>query len=78
MKSTTITTDGYTAFTFVPENAAELRQLLSLHTDGEDADGDVEPYEDGYTDVEADADTLASAGWGTDEDYGCFGGGEDY
>jgi hypothetical protein len=27
---------------------------------------------DGYemSDVEADADTLASAGWGTDEDYG--------
>jgi len=24
-------------------------------------------------DVEADADTLASAGWGTDEDYGHFG-----
>jgi len=22
------------------------------------------------SDVEADADTLASAGWGTDEDYG--------
>lgn len=21
---------------------------------------------------------LASAGWGTDEDYGCFGGNEDY
>ena len=28
--------------------------------------------EDLYTDVEADADTLASAGWGTDEDYGSF------
>ena len=27
-------------------------------------------YEDNMTDVEADADTLASAGWGTDEDYG--------
>ena len=27
--------------------------------------------EDGMTDVEADADALASAGWGTDEDYGC-------
>lgn len=27
----------------------------------------------GMTDVEADADTLASAGWGTDEDYGYFG-----
>lgn len=25
------------------------------------------------TDVEADADTLASAGWGTDEDYGYYG-----
>ena len=30
--------------------------------------------EDNMTDVEADADTLASAGWGTDEDYGYFGG----
>ena len=29
---------------------------------------------DGMTDGEADADALASAGWGTDEDYG---GGED-
>ena len=26
--------------------------------------------EDNLTDVEADADSLASAGWGTDEDYG--------
>ncbi len=26
--------------------------------------------EDSMTDAEADADTLASAGWGTDEDYG--------
>jgi hypothetical protein len=25
------------------------------------------------TDVEADADTLASAGYGTDEDYGYYG-----
>jgi hypothetical protein len=39
---------------------------------------DNEP-EDSMTDVEADADTLASAGMGTDEDYGFFGdcGGED-
>lgn len=31
--------------------------------------------QDGYemSDVEADADTLASAGWGTDEDYGYYG-----
>ena len=31
-------------------------------------------YEDGLTDAEADAMTLASAGMGTDEDYGHFGG----
>ena len=30
-------------------------------------------YEDSMTDVEADADTLASAGYGTDEDYGFYG-----
>ena len=35
-----------------------------------------EEYEDNYTDVEADADTLASAGMGTDEDYGYYGGDE--
>ena len=27
-------------------------------------------YEDNLSDVEADAQTLASAGWGSDEDYG--------
>lgn len=32
--------------------------------------------EDGMSDVEADADTFESCGWGTDEDYGDFGGGE--
>lgn len=32
--------------------------------------------DDGMTDAEADADTLASAGWGTDEDYGYYGGDE--
>jgi|WetSurSiteA1Bulk_404760.scaffolds.fasta_scaffold02668_12 hypothetical protein len=32
--------------------------------------------EDWMSDVEADADTLASAGYGTDEDYGYYGGDE--
>lgn len=36
-----------------------------------------EAYEDRWSDVEADADTLASAGWGTDEDYGLIGGDSD-
>ena len=29
--------------------------------------------DDDMTDVEADADTLVSVGWGTDEDYGWYG-----
>ena len=33
-------------------------------------DYDSKWMDDNLTDVEADADTLASAGWGTDEDYG--------
>jgi hypothetical protein len=47
-------------------------------SDDEDDDCNYEtggPYdedEDSYSDAEADADTLASAGMGTDEDYGCF------
>jgi hypothetical protein len=46
-----------------------------------DADEDGEEYfedEDGdnLSDIEADADTLTSAGYGTDEDYGYFGDNE--
>lgn len=43
-------------------------------------EGEIEPlhpdYEDDRTtfDMSDDADALASAGWGTDEDYGCYGG----
>jgi hypothetical protein len=46
-----------------PEDHAEM-----------EAEFDDAMYE-GYqmSDAEADADTLASAGWGTDEDYGFFG-----
>jgi hypothetical protein len=32
--------------------------------------GDEEEINDEMSDVEADADTLRSVGWGTDEDYG--------
>jgi phage FluMu protein gp41 len=37
-----------------------------------------EQEEDGLTDAEADAMTLASAGMGTDEDYGYFGDNDGY
>lgn len=37
-----------------------------------------EADEDGLSDAEADAMTLRDAGMGTDEDYGYFGGEDDY
>ena len=37
-------------------------------------DCDVYDAEHDWSDIDADADTLASVGWGTDEDYGYFGG----
>ena len=42
----------------------------------EDADSD-EPWDGFNSDAEADGDALASAGFGTDEDYGCFDSGDD-
>ena len=48
--------------------------------DDHPATREVEPSEDNFRDdAEADGDALASAGFGTDEDYGCFDSGdEDY
>ena len=53
-------------------DAADLEYLhaqIGVELRGWD-DRNMTMYEDTLTDVEADADTLASAGWGTDEDYG--------
>lgn len=44
-----------------------LDGLDAYEDDGPDAECDDEPRD--LTDVEADADTLRSAGWGMDEDY---------
>lgn len=35
-------------------------------------------HESGRDDLSDDGDALASAGWGTDEDYGYYGDNEDY
>lgn len=45
--------------------------------DEPDFDDNDEPRDQFRDDVEADADVLASAGWGCDEDYGYYGGHED-
>ena len=39
--------------------------------------GSDEPWDGFNSDAEADGDALASAGFGTDEDYGCFDSGDD-
>lgn len=49
-----------------------LPHIVAVDVDIPDC-GSVDPFRD---DVEADADVLASAGYGTDEDYGFFG--DDY
>lgn len=50
-----------------------------IGNDCSEYDDEPEPNEDQFRDdVEADADALASAGFGTDEDYGYYGGGEDW
>jgi hypothetical protein len=49
--------------------------LRGVHAWNEYLDGwrESQDTEDNLSDVEADAMTLASAGWGTDEDYGYAG-----
>lgn len=46
--------------------------------DEEEEESYIPEDDDGLTDVEADAMTLAGAGWGTEEDYGYYGSSEDY
>jgi hypothetical protein len=72
------------AETLVPElDARILQDVLSDLIDkdaeyitgvfnGEEGNVD-EPWDGFNSDAEADADALASAGWGTDEDYGHYG-----
>lgn len=53
-----------------------LDEVQVDETDLEDYDvDDIINSLDNYDD---DAEALASAGWGTDEDYGCFSGGDDW
>lgn len=81
---------GITLAALLEAHAVTTRLLLiDLEDEGgstmkhEDDEWLDEAYEDAnggdtLTDVEADADTLADAGWGTDEDYGLYEDGEDY
>ena len=56
--------------------------VVEHHADGSrevggSCDGD-EPGDGFNSDAEADGDALASAGFGTDEDYGCFDAGDEW
>ena len=56
---------------FGPENEFEDYDEADAYADDEPSDGDVDT-------LEADGEALASAGMGTNEDYGYFGGEDDY
>jgi len=58
------------------EHDGETELIWSFEKSGS---SDADEYRDGFnSDAEADGDALASAGHGTDEDYGCFDSGDDY
>ena len=44
-------------------------EWCTTYVPGQDEEEWNDEYEDGMSDVEADADTLRNCGWGTDEDY---------
>ena len=72
------TTENYIDLLGIAQEASGHALIYSSYEDAPVYDSHDEgnaPFdrEDGMTDVEADADTLASAGYGTDEDYGYFG-----
>lgn len=54
-----------------PQLEAVIDILQAALTEAES--GPAEPSDGFLSDAEADADVLASAGYGTDEDYGYFG-----
>lgn len=60
-----------------PEGRQQLRDEGWFVAEPEEAEEYVEEpdyeHDQFRDDVEADADALASAGWGTDEDYGYYG-----
>ena len=53
-----------------PQLDAVIDNLQAAYINAEDNASREEPFDGFRTDVEADADALASAGYGTDEDYG--------
>jgi hypothetical protein len=74
--------DGYDGNDMAHQDGATAAAYHAGYQDGAEQyviDSEDEDYpdeyndDDGLTDAEADAMTLAGAGWGTDEDYGYYG-----
>ena len=53
------------------------RDWEELEDEDDELPEDDEERDQFRSDAEADGDALASIGWGTDEDYGCFCGGDE-
>ncbi len=57
------------------ERDGEAERVWSFEDSGFGSED--EPWDGFNSDAEADGDALASAGFGTDEDYGCYDSGND-
>lgn len=68
---------GHNGFSTIALLCDSCAEGMGVAPEWDDEDGDEEydeePWDGFLTDAEADADVLAGAGWGCDEDYGCFG-----
>ena len=62
--------------TDVMRDRVDHTEIVWSFDDSGESESD-EPWDGFNSDAEADGDALASAGFGTDEDYGCFDSGDD-
>ena len=62
--------------TDVMRDRVDHTEIVWSFDDSGESESD-EPWDGFNSDAEADGDALASAGFGTDEDYGCFDSDDD-
>lgn len=67
------------AYSFADE-AEEIDRFFPDEEDGDEGDegDDLDGEAVGPDDLSDDGEALASVGWGTDEDYGCYDGGDEW
>ena len=70
---------GANSFAPIRDEAEEIDdRFFSDEEDGDDEGDDLDGEPVGPDDFSDDGEALASIGWGTDEDYGCYDGGDEW